>query len=131
MLRWCDCLDDDQLSAATWARQCQDTDRLIAIALAAVIIASLVWCFDADQLPNPGDIGCAVAVSEEAIVADAVQASGERVDQKAADDLWRCQRHGRLAARAFETVIFDAEGDAMETVGENMHQEAADELVCW
>ena len=69
--------------------------------------------FGAEQLPDPGDIGCAVAVSEEAIVADAVLASGEHVDQKAADELWRCQRHGRLAARAFETVIFDAEGDAV------------------
>ncbi|SFD50317.1 hypothetical protein SAMN04488523_101172 [Sulfitobacter brevis] len=68
--------------------------------------------FGPEKLPDPGDIGCAVAVSEEAIVADAVLASGEHVDQKAAGELWRCQRHGRLATRAFEAVIFDAEGDA-------------------
>ena len=87
MLRWCDCLDDDQLSATTWTRQCQDTDRLIGIAVAVVFIASLVWCFDPEQLPNPGDIGRAVAVSVEAIVADAVLSFGEHVDQEAADEL--------------------------------------------
>ena len=87
MLSWCDCLNDDQLSAATWARQCQDTDRFIAIAVAVVIIASLVWCFDPEQLPNPGDIGRTVAISEEPVVADAVLALWQNVDQEAADEL--------------------------------------------
>lgn len=111
MLRWCDCLDDDQLSAATWARQCQDTDRLVGIAVAVVIIASLVWCFGPEQLPDPGDIGHTVAVSEEPVVTDAVLALWQNVDQEPADELCRRQRHGSVAARAVETVVFDAEGD--------------------
>lgn len=112
MLCWCDWLDDDQLSGATWARQGEDAGRLIRIVCVRVVDVLRIGCFGPEQLPNPGDIGCAVAVSEEAIVADAVLASGEHVGQKAADELWRCQRHGRLASRTFETVIFDAEGDA-------------------
>lgn len=112
MLRWCDCLDDDQLPTATWARQGEDAGRLIRIVCARVVDVLRIGRFGPEQLPDPGDIGCAVAVSEEAIVADAVLASGEHVNQKAANELWRCQRHGRLATRAFETVIFDAEGDA-------------------
>jgi len=87
VLRWCDCLDDDQLSTATWTRQCQDTGRLIGIAVAVVIIASLVWCFDPEKLPNPGDIGRTVAISEEPVVADAVLALWQNVDQEPADEL--------------------------------------------
>ena len=75
MLRWCDCLDDDQLPTATWARQGEDAGRLIRIVCARVVDVLRIGRFGPEQLPDPGDIGCAVAVSEEAIVADAVLAS--------------------------------------------------------
>lgn len=42
MLRGCDCVDDDQLSAATRARQREGAWRLIGIAWAVVISATLV-----------------------------------------------------------------------------------------
>jgi hypothetical protein len=35
------------------------------------------------------------------------------VDQEPADELGRIQRHGGVATRAFKTVVFDAEGDAL------------------
>ena len=74
MLRWCDCLNDDQLSATTWARQCEGAG-LVGIVGAGVIDVLMIWRFGPEQLPDPGDIGCSVAVSEKAIVADAVLAS--------------------------------------------------------
>jgi len=111
VLCWCDYLDGDQLSATTWARQCQDTGRFIRIAAAVVIIATVVWRFNPEQASDPRDIGRTVAISEEAIVTDAVLASGQDVDQEPAYELCRSQRHGGVAARAFKTVVFDAEGD--------------------
>ena len=80
--------------------------------LAAFIDVLMIGRFCPKQQPDPGDIGCSVAVSEKAIVADAVLASGQHVDQEPADELCRIQRHGGVATRAFKTVVFDAEGDA-------------------
>ena len=111
MLCWCGCVDDDQSSAATWARQCQNTGRLIRISVFVVTSAFLVWRFSPKQQPDSGDIGCTVAVSKKAIVADAVLALWQDVDQEPADELGRRQRHGGVAACAFKTVIFDAEGN--------------------
>ena len=87
VLYWRECLDDDQLSAATLARQCQNTERLIRMSAVVVIIAALVWRFGPEKLPDPGYIGGTVAGSEEAIVANAVLALGEHMDQEAADEL--------------------------------------------
>ena len=87
MLCWRDCVDDDQLATATWARQREDAGRLIGIAEAVVIGVLLVWRLGPEQLPDPGDIGGTVAVSEEAVVADAVLALWQHVDQEPADEL--------------------------------------------
>jgi hypothetical protein len=43
--------------------------------LAAFIDVLMIGRFCPKQQPDPGDIGCSVAVSEKAIVADAVLAS--------------------------------------------------------
>ena len=45
MLGWRDCFDDDQLSSATWTRQCEDTRWLIGIIDAVVIGVLPVWRF--------------------------------------------------------------------------------------
>ncbi len=88
MLPGRDCVDDDQLAATTWAWQRQCADRFHFITGAVVVV--LIGCAHTEQLPDPGDIGCTVAVSEEAIVTDAVVASGQDVDQEPADELLRC-----------------------------------------
>ena len=44
---------------------------------------------------------------------DAVLAFWQNMEQEPADELGRCQRHGGVAVRAFETVVFNAKGDAM------------------
>ena len=77
-----------------------------------VIALIFAWCFDPEQFPDPGDIGGTVAVSEEAVVADAVLAFWEHMDEEPADELSRRQRHGGVSAGALDTVIFDAESDA-------------------
>lgn len=111
MLRWCDCLDDDQPPAATRARKRQNAGRLIVIAEAIIIGVTLVTRRSPEQMPDPCDIGRAVAVSVEAIVANAVLAFGEHVDQEPTDELWGRERHGGVTSCAFKAVIFDAEGD--------------------
>lgn len=85
MLYWCDCVDDDPLSAATRAWQREETDRFHCVT--GVVVVILFGCAHSEQLPDPCDIGDTIAVSEEAIVTDAMLASGEHVDQEPADEL--------------------------------------------
>ena len=80
MLRGCDCVDDDQLSAATRAWQIEGAWRLIGIVAAGVIDILMIWRFGPKQLPDPGYIGGTVAVAVKTIVTDTVLASGEHVD---------------------------------------------------
>ncbi len=110
MLGWRDCVDDDQLSSATWTRQCEDTRWLIGIIDAVVIGVLPVWRFGSQQVSDLRDIGGTVAVSKELVVTDAVLASGQNVDQEPADELICGQGHGGAAACAFNAVILDAEG---------------------
>jgi len=49
---------------------------------------------------------------EQAIVADAVEALWQDVEQKAADELVGGQRHNLLAVGATPAIIFIAEGNA-------------------
>lgn len=113
VLCWCDCLDDNQLAAAARAWQREGAWRLIGIVGVGVIDVLMIWRFGPEQLPDPGDIGRTVAVSEEAIVTNAVLAFWQDVDQEPADELCRSQRHGGVAACAFKAVILDLEGDAV------------------
>lgn len=87
MLCWSDCFDDDQLAAATWARQGEGAGRLICIVGAGVVGVLRVWRFGPEQLPDPGDIAGTIAVSKEPVVADAVLALGQDMDQEPADEL--------------------------------------------
>ena len=85
MLGWCDCIDDDQLSAATWAWQREETDRFHCVT--SVVVVVLIGRMHSEQAPDPGHIGGTVAVPEEAIVANAVLTFGEHVDQEPANEL--------------------------------------------
>jgi hypothetical protein len=75
---------------------------LIGIIDAAVIDVLPVWRFGSQQVSDLRDIDGTVAVSEEAIVTDAVLASGQDVDQEPADELICGQGHGGVAACAFD-----------------------------
>ena len=84
---------------------------MIGIIDAVVIGVLPVWRFGSQQVSDLRDIGRAVAIPIEPIMSDAVLASGQHVDQEPANELSRCQRHGGVAACAFKTVIFNAEGN--------------------
>lgn len=113
MLCWRDCLDDDQPPTATRTRQCQDTGKLIGIAEAVIVAVILVWRFGPEQEPDPGDIGGPMAISEEAVVADAMLPLGQDMDQEPTNELIRLERHDFVPPGAVDAVIFDAEGDAL------------------
>ena len=86
MLRGREGVDDDQPSAAAWAWQCEVPGRLIVVAFTRQVSFPVRW-FGPEQVPDPGDIGGTVAVSVEAVVADAVLAFWQNVDQEPADEL--------------------------------------------
>ena len=113
MLGGRDCVDDNQLTTATWARQCQDTGWLIGVVDTVVLGVLPVWRLDPEQVPDPGDIGGPVAVSKEAVVADAVLSFWQNVDQEPADELVRFEGHDLVPTRTVDAIILDAEGDAV------------------
>jgi hypothetical protein len=51
------------------------------------------------------------AVGEQSVAADAVQALGQHVYQKASDELMGRQRHGLIPTRPLDPVILPPEGD--------------------
>ena len=71
-------LDDDHATAAAWA------SRLAGIGGGTGGLA-LGVC-NGEQLTRAGDVVGASAFGEQAVVADAVQALGQHVDEEAADE---------------------------------------------
>src|SRR6516162_3861650 len=57
-------------------------------------------------------LGGAIAIGEQSVVADAVQALGQHVRQKAANELVGWQGHGLVPVRALDPVILPLERDA-------------------
>src|SRR5207237_1817037 len=68
------------------------------------------WWFE--QLAGADDILGALAAGEQAIVADAMEACGQHVHEKAADELVGGERHDLVARATFEPVVLPFEGDA-------------------
>lgn len=87
---------------------------LVIGALGEVVSAMIdVWRFDPKQFPDHRDIGRAVAVSEEPVVANAMLAFWEHMDQEPADELVCLQGHGDMPLGAVDAIILDAESDAL------------------
>ena len=84
----------------------------IGIVDAVVIGVFPGWRFGPEQASDLRDIGDTFAVSKEPVVADAVLAFWQNMDQEPADELFCLERHGDVAIRAIHAVIFDPEGDA-------------------
>ena len=64
-----------------------------------------------EQFACPCDLGGAVAIGQQAIVANAVEAARQHVDQETADELVCCQRHHLVPVATFDPVILPPEGD--------------------
>jgi hypothetical protein len=65
-----------------------------------------------EQLARLGDVGGAVVVGEQPVVADAMEAPGQHVHQEPADELVRRERHRLPAARTFDAIVPPAERHA-------------------
>ena len=82
-------------------------------ALGGIAITMIcIWRLGFEQFPDPGDIGRTVAIAKEPIMADAMLAFWEHMNEKPTDELTCFQRHGGVPTGAFDTVILDAESDA-------------------
>ena len=69
-------------------------------------IRGLMLCgWHIEQLPRPRDVVGAPAIGEETVVADAVKAGGQYVDEKAADELVDGEGHHLGAFASFGSVV--------------------------
>lgn len=103
---------DDQSATAAWAWQREDAVWFTSIVVAVIVGVFMLRRPGPEQAPDAGDVGRAVAVSVEAVVADAVLAFGQDVDQEPSDELGCVQRHGGVSFRAIQAVVLHLEGHA-------------------
>jgi hypothetical protein len=68
---------------------------------------------NAQELAKPSDVGGAIAIGKQPIVADAVEPLGQHVDQESADELEGGERHRLPAVGAVDAVVLPTEGDAV------------------
>ena len=66
-----------------------------------------------ERLADALDVAGANRAGEEAVVADAVEAARQHVQEKAADELGGVERHGLEPVAAFDPIILPFEGDAL------------------
>ena len=62
--------------------------------------------------PRLVNIGGALAVGEEAVMADAMETLRQHVEEEAADELVVGEAHGLVSCRAVDPIILPLEGDA-------------------
>ncbi len=66
-----------------------------------------------EQLAGACDVVGAGGLGEQAVVADAVEALGQDVDEEAADELVCCEPHHFVAIGAFEPIVLVFEADTV------------------
>src|SRR5258708_40248618 len=66
-----------------------------------------------EQLAGTSDILGAVLAGEQTVVADAMKALRQDMDQEAADELVGIERHHLVSLGTFDAVILPLEGDAL------------------
>src|SRR5216684_2515980 len=103
-------LDDDHAAAAAW------TSRLAVIDGGSGRLAVRFGC--GEQLTRTCDVVGARAFGEQAVVADAVEAFGQHVDEEAADELVCGKRHALVSIAALDAVVLPLEGDALLVEGD-------------
>src|ERR1700757_5270921 len=103
-------LDDDHATAAAWA------SRLAAIddGTGGLPLRFL----KGKQLTGACDVVGARAFGEQAVVADAVEAFGQHVDEEAADELVGGECHALVSIAARDAVVLPLEGDALLVEGD-------------
>ena len=76
------------------------------------IVGVSLRCRSVEQLARPHEVCVTRACGEEAVVADAMEAAGQDMDEEAADELIGRERHDFLPIAAVGAVILPFEGDA-------------------
>ena len=107
----CEALDDDHAAAAARTRT-----RQYALLIGRGRCGRLrLFCggWSSEQLARSRDVGGTVGFGKQPVVANAVKALGQDVDQEPADELVGCERHRPVASRAIEPVILVLESDAV------------------
>src|SRR5919106_3315503 len=104
-------LDDDHATAA--AR----TGRLVAIG-SGVIGWLVMGLWRGEQFACACDVAGTGRFGKQAVVADAVEAFRQHVDEEAADELVCCERHPLVSVAALDPVVLPLEGDAPLVAGD-------------
>jgi hypothetical protein len=104
-------LDDDHPAAAAWAAARRGNVFGLAVGLAARALE--IRADRREQLPRALDVLKANRAGQQAVVADAVEAARQRVQEKAADELSGVVRHRLEPVVALDAVVLPLEGDAL------------------
>ena len=84
----------------------------------AAAVGSAFRLCNGEQLARLGDVVGAGAAGEQAVVADAVEALRQDVDQESADELVGGERHDLLAVATLGAIVLPSEGDAGAVAGD-------------
>src|SRR5262245_28852761 len=103
-------LDDEHAAAAAWASG-------LAMIDGGSGGLALMSC-RGEQLTGACDIVGASAFGEQAVVADAMQAFRQHMDEEAADELVGGERHLLVSIAALDAVILPFESDAALVAGD-------------
>src|SRR5262245_57341594 len=76
------------------------------------LLVCVRWQGSGEQLAGLRQVFLSGAAGEQAVVANAMEALRQDMQQEAANELGRRQRHGGVAAWPFDPVVLDLEGDA-------------------
>ena len=79
---------------------------------AGCIMCLCLGHWHSEQFAGSGDVVGTSATGEQAVVSDAMEALRQHVDEEAADELARLQRHGHVAAGPLDPVVLVPERDA-------------------
>ena len=77
----------------------------------------IVRAIVAEELTQPLHVFDPGVVGEQAVVADAVEACGQHMDEKAPDELGRGQGHGLVTMTPLGTIVFPLKGDTAFIAG--------------
>jgi|SRR4029077_17903114 hypothetical protein len=100
-------LDDDHAAAAAWTA----IDRWL-VNIGGISTGGLIL-WHREQLASASDVVGTRGFGEQAVMADAVEAFGQHMDEEAADELVDGEGHRLVSRRSFAAVVLPLEGDAV------------------
>src|ERR1051325_4553160 len=109
-------LDDDHAAAATRTRM-RERPRFVGHGGLCIVGLSLRRR-RREQLAHSRKVVGAGGAGEQAVVADALEAVGQHVDEEAADELVYCERHALVAIATLGPIVLSLEGDAVAVEGD-------------